>query len=550
MLQTLRINNYALIDELYVEFNKSLNIITGETGAGKSILLGALGLILGKRADTSVLSKDDKKCVVEAEFDISSYNLESLFEKNDVDYDNHTVFRREILASGKSRAFVNDTPVTLGVMQELALHLVDIHSQHQNLLLNAQEFLLEIVDRYCGHVNSVQAYNQIFLSYKAEKDAYLKAKGEFDALQNEIDYLTHRVNELTEANISVGEIEEIETELAQLDNAEEIKTALHEASNALSSEDGGVLDTLQTIISRLQRVGKYFPQANNFSERLDSARIELKELDVDFVDNFEKLDFNPEHQQKIRERLDLLNGLLLRYRAADEKELLNILADLSAKLNVGVDGEFELKKQKEALKTHGKEVLAKAAELSEKRQAAFSTIESKVAETLVDLGIEHGVLKIERIEQEPAINGVDQLRFLFTANKNHPLNDVSKIASGGEMSRLMLSVKALLSASVGMPTIILDEIDTGVSGEIADKVGNIIRNMSAGMQVINITHLPQVASKAEAHFKVYKNHDKHYTTTQIKQLSNDERLEEIAKMLSGEELTEAALENARILINK
>lgn len=549
MLLSLKIKNYALIEELFVEFNKGLNIITGETGAGKSILLGALGLILGKRADTSVLSSNEKKCVVEAEFDIKGYQLEELFQENDVDYDNHTVFRREILVSGKSRAFINDTPVTLNILQELALHLVDIHSQHQNLLLNEQDFLLNIIDRYCKNVTLLQEYSEVFHSYKNKLVEFKKAKQEYDTVQSDIDYLTHQVNELTEANLKSGEVDLIEQELNQLDNAGDIKTALHEASKVLSGEERGILEELQLISSGLGRINKFYPAAEELVERLEGARIELKELDADIVLSFEKMEFDPEHQQKLQERLDLLNGLLQRYRVGSEEELIQKLEQLSTRLSIGVDGEFDLERMKKELEElEGKtEKLAKG--ISEQRIEVFSSIETAVVAVLQDLGILHSTLKIERKEQELALNGIDNVSFLFSANKNHPLKDVSKIASGGELSRLMLSIKALLSSSVGMPTIILDEIDTGVSGEIADKVGNIIRNMGRGMQVINITHLPQVACKAESHFKVYKDHDNDYTKTRIKKLNDSERLNEIAKMLSGEELTDAAIENARMLLN-
>lgn len=548
MLLSLRINNYALIEELYVDFHKGLNIITGETGAGKSILLGALGLILGKRADTSVLSNQDNKCIVEAEFNVKGYRLQDHFNNADVDYDDHTVFRREILSSGKSRAFVNDTPVTLGVLQSLALHLVDIHSQHQNLLLNQQEFLLNIIDRYSNNSELLNAYSASFKSYKLKNEAYQKALSEYESIKSDVDYLTHQVNELAEAKLVGGEVQQLEEELTQLEYSGEIKAALHEATAVLSSEEVGVLQNLQSILSGLKRIQKYYPDAEAYANRLESARIELKELDADLSLSFEKLDFDPNHHQKVKDRLDLLNGLMQKYRVSSDTELIEKYQQLSERFSLGVDGEYNIDKQREELENIKSKTIELADRLSQDRQAVFAEIESKVVVMLQELGIEHGTLKIDRTEQDLAALGNDNLSFLFSANKNHPLKDVSKIASGGELSRLMLSIKALLSSSVGMPTVILDEIDTGVSGDIADKVGNIIRYMGQGMQVVNITHLPQVASKAEAHFKVYKDHNDNYTKTRIKRLSDEERLNEIAQMLSGEVLTEAAIENARALL--
>jgi DNA repair protein RecN (Recombination protein N) len=550
MLLSLKVNNYALIEELHVEFHRGLNIITGETGAGKSILLGALGLILGKRADTTVLSNSEKKCVVEAEFNIEGYELEKLYIENDIDFDTHTVFRREILSSGKSRAFINDTPVNLSVLQDLALHLVDIHSQHQNLLLNQQSFLINIIDRCCRHENLVKNYSKVYLNFKLVKLDYEKALESYNIIKADIEYLSHQVNELTSANLEEGEIASIEQELSRLENSGEIKSALHESSKALSGEDQSVLDNLQAILGVLSKIQKVYPNATDLINRLESARIELKELNSDLLTAFDKLDFDPKQYEKQKSRLDLLYSLLQKYRVGNEVELLETLNYLNQKLSVGIDGEFELNKQFKQVQKLEAEAHELATVISKNRIKSFESIQIQVESVLKNLGIEYSKLQIERTKQEMSPNGIDVLTFMFSANKNHPLQDVSKIASGGELSRLMLSIKTLLSTTNGMPTIILDEIDTGVSGEIADKVGNIIRSMSAGMQVVNITHLPQVASKAEAHFKVYKDHANEQTKTLIKKLNDPERLEEIAKMLSGEELSDAAIENARVLLGR
>jgi DNA repair protein RecN (Recombination protein N) len=550
MLLSLKVKNYALIEELSVDFHHGLNIITGETGAGKSILLGALGLILGKRADTSVLSNADSKCIVEAEFNVAGYNLESVYRDNDLDFDRHSVFRREILPSGKSRAFVNDTPVNLTILQELALQLVDIHSQHQNLLLNQQAFLLNIIDKFCGNEPLLNEYLRAYAEFKASKSAYLKKLESYTSIKADIDYLNHQVTELADANIRAGEISQIEQELSQVENAGEIKAALHEVSQVLSADEQGLLDSIQNISTAINRISRVFSPANELLNRLESVKIELKELDADIQADFEKLEFDPGHQEQLHQRLNLLYSLLQKHRADSEEELLEKLESFQQKLSIGIDGEFELETLRKQLEQQEARALDLAHQVSGKRKESFASLQTKVENTLRNLGIEHGRLQIDCTDKDMSNSGIDEVSFLFTANKNHPVKEISKIASGGELSRLMLAVKALLSDAGGMPTIILDEIDTGVSGEIADKVGALIHAMASGMQVINITHLPQVASKGEAHYKVYKNHDKEHTRTFVKKLDRMERLHEIAKMLSGEELTDAALENAKVLLNK
>ncbi len=548
MLESLKVSNYALIDELQVSFHRGLNIITGETGAGKSILLGALGLILGNRADTAVLSQADKKCLVEAAFNIEGYSLQSLFSEYDIDFDLHTIVRREILPNGKSRAFINDTPVTLNTLQEISLRLVDIHSQHQNLLLNHQNFLLGMIDKFCRHEELIRKYQTAFVQYKNAKQEYEKAKTEYEAIQSEFDFLSFQVNELNNAQFTEGEEEQLADELMTLEHAGEIKSSLHEAKNLIASDEPGVLDMLKKAEALLGRIEKVYPEASALNARLDSARIELKELANDLARSFEKHDFDPDRHLIVKNRLDTLNGLIQKYRVAKLGDLIPIREELNRKLTLGIDGGLELNKLHEKMLALEKEAMDWSAQLTESRKQAFIPFQSGVEKTLAELGIAHAKLEIKHSSQPMAMTGSDQAAFLFSANKNHPLKDVSRIASGGELSRLMLSIKAILHSSAGMPTIILDEIDTGVSGEIADKVGNIIRSMSRGMQVINITHLPQVASKAEAHYKVFKSHEKNQTITLIKKLNEQEQLHEIAKMLSGEELSEAAIENARVLL--
>jgi DNA repair protein RecN (Recombination protein N) len=548
MLLSLKIHNYALIDELYVEFHKGLNIITGETGAGKSILLGALGLILGKRADTSILSQEDKKCIIEAEFNVTGYNLKQVFDENDIDYDSHVIIRREILISGKSRAFINDTPVTLSILQEIALMLVDIHAQHQHLLLNQHSYILNIIDSFTGLQGALDDYQKIYWAFKDLEKKYNDKLNEFNRIKEESDFISHQVTELEDAKLSPGEIEQLEQEIFKQEHAGELKSIFHDTSGALNAEDRGVMDMMASIGAKISKIGHSFPGAQELSERIQSVSIEIKDIADVIKKLFESFDFDPGHYEQIKSRLDLLNGLLLKYRANDVSELIEIYHAQREKLSIATDGEFDLEKTRKELSLLAEKADKLADELSERREGCFATLQSQIIDLLKDLAMEHSQVAFVNQKQGLSIHGKDNIKFLFSANKNHPVQDISKIASGGELSRLMLSVKALLAGTNGMPTLILDEIDTGVSGEIADKVGNIIKNMSNSVQIINITHLPQVASKGETHFLVYKDHDQSITRTLIKQLTDNERLLEIAKMLSGEQITDAALDNARELL--
>jgi DNA repair protein RecN (Recombination protein N) len=548
MLLSLKVQNYALIDELYVEFHPGLNIITGETGAGKSILLGALGLILGKRVENSVLKNNEQKCIVEAEFNVANYSIKDQFQENDIDFDTHAVFRREILSSGKSRAFINDTPVNLNVLQDLALQLVDIHSQHQNLLLNQQSYIINFIDSYCKNDQLIIDYQLLYTTYKNKEKEYNLNFSEYNRIREEMDLLTHQFNQLSEANLKPGEIIELETELLQLENSGEIKSVLHESEQIINTDESGVIDLLNIASGRMDKIKEVFPLASNLSGRLASILIELKDIEGDIARSFEKLEFDPERHTQISNRLDLLNSLLQKFRKSDIQELIELKEKLEQKIAVAIDGEFELKKQKNELDLILESLKNKANELTEKRSSAFSSLETDIMRMLNDMGMQHARVAFQHEIHELTITGVDEVSLFFTANKNHPLQEVSKIASGGELSRLMLAVKALISESKKMPTLILDEIDSGVSGEIADKVGNIIKRMCLRSQIINITHLPQVASKGEAHFLVYKDHNHNITRTLIRRLDDRERVYEIAKMLSGEQLSDAAVENARVLL--
>lgn len=549
MLLSLKVHNYALINELHIEFHKGLNIITGETGAGKSILLGALGLILGKRADSSVLSNQERKCIIEAEFDVVNYDLKPIFIDNDIDYDDHVIIRREILISGKSRAFINDTPVNLNILQNISLLLVDIHSQHQNLLLNKQSYVLNIIDLFSGLRGKLAEYIKVYTEYRKLEDIYKKQSVEFNKIREEMDLISHQVEELENARLQEGEIEHLEQEIYQQEHTGELKSVLHEVSSILGSEEAGVLDMVSSIENRISKVSEVLTEGQSLVERIYSVKAELKDIEQVLLRLFESMEFDPEYHEKVKSRLDLLNGLLVKYRVKEVHGLVEILKKQKERLTVAVDGNFELDKLKGKLDALFKVLNNMANELTSKRESSFNVLQNQIIDLLKDLGIEYSNVKFINEKQELSASGRDSVGFLFSANKNHPVKDISKIASGGELSRLMLSVKALLAGSSGMPTLILDEIDTGVSGEIADKVGNILKNMSSSTQIINITHLPQVASKGETHFLVYKDHEHSATQTRVRKLSEAERLQEIAKMLSGEQITEAALENARELLN-
>jgi DNA repair protein RecN (Recombination protein N) len=524
MLLSLKVQNYALIDHLHVEFHNGLNIITGETGAGKSILLGALGLILGKRAELGVLSDKEKKCVVEAEFDVKDYDLESLFKENDVDYEQHTVIRREILSSGKSRAFINDTPVNLGKLQELAMQLVDIHSQHQNLLLNQKGYLLGLIDKYARLEGDVKKMGVSFFLYKEQEKEYLLQKENYETVKQEYDFISHQFNELDKAKLQPSELQILEEELSELDNLGDIKKSLGDSLTVINTEESGLADQLSGIKHNLTKISGVYSRGSEFLQRVESVAIELKDIQDEMSQVFECLEFDPERFDKVKNRVDLINTLLQKYKAASVEELIELREGLKDKVTVAIDGEYELDKLKEMLENKRGELVKESEALSNKRKSCFKEFSVSVEEYMKNLGLEHARLKIEHNIQELTSTGIDNLQFVFSANKNQALQDVSKIASGGEMSRLMLAIKSVMSDSTGMPTLILDEIDTGVSGEIANKVGNILQSVN-------------------------KDHTQKLTRTLIKKLDETERVREIAKMLSGDELSEAALENAKVLLN-
>ncbi|MBN2349628.1 MAG: DNA repair protein RecN [Bacteroidales bacterium] len=549
MLKNLYIENYALIEKLKVDFRPGFTIITGETGAGKSILLGALSLILGKRADTAVLKDKTKKCIVEGEFDISNYNLRSFFKTNEIDYDPVTILRREIALNGKSRSFINDTPVTLNILGEIGIKLVDIHSQHENLNLNNSEFQLNVVDHFARLFELRNTYQQYYSEYQHLKQQF--AELEADSLQSkkDLDYWQFQWNELNEAKLLPDEQEELEEELKQLNHAEEIKTQLSLASSVLSGEEQSVIPVLKTAVLAVQRVNKYLSKSVEIFERLDSVSIELKDIARELESLDESIQMDPQRLEFVSDRLNTIYTLQQKHNAGNIHELIQIKNELEEKIDNIINFDSNLEKLKNRLNESKEKVNLLAGELSEKRTSGFAAIEKIIEQLLKDLGMPNARFAIDnKIQEIPGVYGKDHIQFLFTANKNVSLQEISKVASGGELSRLMLSIKTLLSDSTGLPTIILDEIDAGVSGEVADKVGNIIKKMATRMQVFNITHLPQVASKGDYHYLVYKADNKSSTHTFIKELNSDERQLEIAKMLSGEQLTNAAVENAKELL--
>jgi DNA repair protein RecN (Recombination protein N) len=550
MLKSIYIDNYALIEKLEIDFQGGLSIITGETGAGKSILLGALGLLLGKRAETNVLKDPERKCVVEGGFFIKGYGLEPFFTEHDLEYQHDTLIRREINSNGKSRAFINDTPVNLDVLQELSLSLIDVHSQHQSLLLNDEKYLRWIIDCYAGTILVAEDFNINYREYLSLKKQYHDARLAFQSDKENLDFLTHQFTELNEAHLRADELQELEQEYDQLNHAEEIKSGLENVARYLHGESDGVIFNLKYIIDILSRIKSHFPAAEDTRQRIESAYIELKDIHSDVNAFFEKIEFDPSRMDHIKQRIDRLYTLLRKYKAGDIAELIAIEKGLDNKLQEHAMGDHELDKLLKGLSEKEKHIMDLAANLSRMRQLVFPEFETKIVNLLRLLGMNSARFEIKWQQVDLFEGGIDKIQFTFSANANIVPQNIAKIASGGELSRLMLAIKYLISNSSALPTIIFDEIDTGVSGDIADKVGNLIKEMANKMQVINITHLPQVASKGEHHYMVYKLSSNGTTKTFIKLLDHTERIHEIAKMLSGDSISEAAIENAKVLLNR
>ena len=551
MLQSLKIQNYALIDHIHIQFAPGFITITGETGAGKSILIGALSLILGNRADTSVLKDNGKKCVVEAAFDIENYGLKYIFERHDLDYEPESIIRREINNKGKSRAFVNDTPVNIKVLKELGEHLVDIHSQHQNLVLKDNHFQLDVVDSYAANSERLKTYQEKYREYRKREEEYNNLKSQSEKASSDLDYYQFQYEQLEKAKLDPDEQQEMESELETLNHAEEIKQNLAGASHLLSGEETSIVTRLREAGDYIKKIIDFYPKAKEVSERLESSYIELQDLSNEIEVMSENVDHDPQRMEYIRERLDEIYSLQHKHHVSSVGELIEIRDDLQQKLEEINSYDFRLEELEKELKQKREALKRQADALSESRKKAIPDIQERITSMLQQLGIPNAAFEIKRTDLEDFGNqGQDHVQFLFSANKNVALEDISKVASGGELSRLMLSLKSLIAETKSLPTIIFDEIDSGTSGDIAGKMGAIMKGMSGNMQVINITHLPQIASKGDYHYLVYKHDDNETTHTNIKQLEQQERIREIAKMLSGEELTDTALQNAREFLQK
>lgn len=551
MLKQLHIQNFTLIDELDINFYPGFSVITGETGAGKSIILGAIGLLKGNRADTKLIRSGKEKCLIEAHFDVSKYNLLHFFEENDIDDDaTDCIVRREIYSSGKSRAFINDTPVPLATMKELGEQLIDIHSQHQNLLLNQEDFQLQVVDIITQDSKSLAQYQSCYQEYKKAAEQLEELKADIAKSQENEEFLRFQYGELTQAQLAEGEQEAIEKELATLEHAEEIKTALYQSEQLLSAESVGIIEALRTITQQLDGIKEVYSPIEEVAQRIESCYIELKDIENEIQNKTENIEFDPQQLAKLQERIDLINALEHKFHVESVTELLTQQKLIKKQLEHIDHSDEELQKQQAHVDQLLKDCTKKANQLTTIRQKAAKAIEKEMSSRLVPLGIPNIRFKVE-ITQKPLGNkGQDGVSFLFSANTNSPLLPVSQVASGGEIARVMLSLKAMISGAVKLPTIIFDEIDTGVSGSVAEKMAYIMDEMGRDdRQVISITHLPQIAALGETHYKVSKSESKDSTVSNMYELNQDQRVQEVAQMLSGSNVTEAALANARELLN-
>ncbi len=551
MLQSLTIRNYALIDSLDIDFFDGLSVITGETGAGKSVLLGALGLILGHRADTSVLKDKEKKCFVEARFKISKLSLKYFFDENDLDYEDITTIRREMNSNGKSRAFINDTPVNIRELKIIGAKLVDIHSQHQNLLLEDDTFQLNVLDTFARNDEIFENYYIIYKKYKILKKQYQNLYENAQKSQSDLDYLKFQFEQLENANLKNGEQKALEYELEELNHTEEIKQNLANAHKILTDEQISVVDNLKLVKDSVQSIVKFFPKTEDIFTRLESTYIEIQDITNEIDVLAENVEHDPNRIEFIRERLDTIYSLQQKHNVNSVENLLLIKEKLELEISKIDSYDFELNKLEKELKSVENSLEQISNMLTESRLNVFDDIENKIIESLITLGIKNAAFKIShKLSNNYTVNGKDIIEFNFSANKNTDLQLLSKVASGGELSRLMLSLKSIIAEKDDFPTIILDEIDTGTSGEIADKMGSIMKRMSMKMQVIAITHLAQIASKGNKHYLVYKEDNETSTYTDIKLLNNKERVLELAKMLSGENLSDAAIQNAKVLLEQ
>lgn len=553
MLKSIYISNYALISSLKIDFENGLTVLTGETGAGKSIILGALSLILGQRADNKSIKSQDEKCVVEALFDISGYkHLHVFFEENDLDDDGQScLIRRELTSNGKSRAFINDTPVALNLLRDLSNRLIDIHSQHENLLLSNAAYQLEVVDTVAGNASELMSYRNSYHLWLSETRAFEQLKKQAAKASEELDFLRFQHDQLKGANLTEDEQEYLETELEALNHVEEIKTELNRTIGLLEVEDMGVLISLKDAIAAFAKIYKYVPDGTSKYERIQSAYIDLKDLNSELNTFQEKLELDPERLLQIESRLSELYALQQKFKVKSVAELITLRNDLSSRLLHIESFDDELVLHQERLEKSYQQMEQNATELTLSRKKQLPDIEKFMVDQLSLLGMPNVQFKVQLSKSDTYYdNGIDIVTFLFSANKNREMQAVEQIASGGEISRLMLTVKTLIANKSDLPSIIFDEIDTGVSGEIAHRMAEIMLKMSQSMQVITITHLPQIAAKGVHHFRVYKDDSGVQTETYIEKLNDEQRINEIAGMLSGKQRGEAAIQNAKELLEK
>lgn len=552
MLHSLYIQNYALIEKLDIGFERGFSVITGETGAGKSIILGAIGLLLGQRADVRSIRAGASKCIIEARFDISRYNMKAFFEENELDYEDECILRRELYASGKSRAFINDTPAQLSQMKELGEQLIDIHSQHQNLLLNKEGFQLNVLDLLAHDEEELNAYQKVYKEWKLAQNELEQLKERMTRDKADEDYVRFQWEQLDEAHLVAGEQEELEREAETLSHAEDIKAGLYRVVQVLSSDEGGLLTGLKECCNVMTGLQQVYPGAEELAVRLESSYVELKDISQEVSGREESIEFNPERLAEINERLNQIYTLQQKHRVSTVAELIILRDEYASRLVAITSSDDDLEVLKQRCEHLYVEVCRHADSLTEARKRAAQEVELQMATRLIPLGMPNVRFVVDMgRRKEPGVHGMNTVNFLFSANKNGTLQNISSVASGGEIARVMLSVKAMIAGAVKLPTIVFDEIDTGVSGEIADRMADIMQEMADNeRQVISITHLPQIAARGHTHYKVYKKDNETETNSHIRRLTDAERVEEIAHMLSGATLTEAALNNARALLGK
>ena len=551
MLKSLSIHNYVLIESLELDFPSGFSVITGETGAGKSILLGAIGLLIGNRADTSAIREGAAKCIIEGIFDVSALSLQAFFEDNELEYDDECIIRRELLSSGKSRAFVNDSPASLTQLKALGSRLIDIHSQHQNLLINSESFQLDVLDTIAANKRERTAFADAYQAFRTATAALRKAEAERERNSADEEFIRYQLQQFNEAGLKEGEQEELEEEQSLLEHAEEIKSGLYTVCNGIDGEENSLMNALRMGVSTLNGLSRKYAKAAEWAERLESSYIELKDVADDMAEATERIFFDPDRMNAVNDRLSLIYSLQQKHHVQSVAELMAIENGFRERLSSIDGGEEQIAELTKAASAARQAMFAAAQDLTATRTEAVRIVEKEIVSRLVNLGMPNIRFEVAATRRtEPEADGMDTVTFRFSANKSSSLQDISEVASGGEISRVMLAIKAITAASRQLPTIIFDEIDTGISGNIADRMGDIMKEMAAnGLQIISITHLPQIAAKGGAHYRVSKTETDSGTVSSIVRLTNDDRVREIAAMMSGATLTEAAINNARELLS-